>query len=160
MPAFSTDYDLEDRVKNGTAYIASTNKINLAAAGNVRITFENPAGSGKTVYIYSFISATDIAALVFAELRQTPNSGLPSASGNIINQDRGSAATSIAVVKGDSDVLTPLGGGTKLTDLEVPSGRSVFNEQLLVIPQGGLLGIQVPFGVAANSLFRVLYWEE
>lgn len=150
----------EYNVRAGNAYIASTGvQAATAILGNFRITFQNPNGSGKTIYIYAIISEGTNGTLVFASAFATPTTGLPSSSVASANLAF-NGASAVAVIKADVNA-TALSGGTNFATIGIsPNTRSVIKESLFKIPANTLIGINVPFLGTVNANLTVYWWEE
>lgn len=148
------------KVVQGRFNIAGTGRLNLTVAGNIRITISNPVGSGKTVSILRI--ACLATATGWASLILNPTTGLPvSATRPILNAIAGGGIPPVAQVKVDTDVTTPLGGGTDTgVVLGIPTTERVeINTPPLVLGQGVTLGINVPFG-GASEMSGSVYWVE
>jgi hypothetical protein len=148
------------RVANGRYYMAGTGKLDLAVAGHVRATVENPAGSRRAV------SVVRLAGLAtgtgWADMFLNPTTGVPtSAPRPVTNALMGGGEAPVAVVRADTDAATALSGGTATgATLGIPSGAPFpLDLPPLVLAPGATLGIAVAFGVGA-SLALSVYWYE
>jgi hypothetical protein len=151
---------LEVRIRQGEAYIVSTPKVPITVATNLRMTLSNPANSEKIIYMYAFATTSDVTALLQADVKENPTV-VPNNNMVIFNQSRiFNTKSSVLVAKYDTSLTTPL-NGTTVMSFGIPSGRQVFDQELIVIPPGYTFGINVGFpAVAANPMFRAFYFEE
>lgn len=151
---------LEKRIRDGNAYVVSSGKIVLAGAANMRMTLENPSGSGKVLYLYNIIVASDIGAMSWADFYLAPTTGLPGTSKTPFNMNFASSNTSVALAKGDTNA-TALSGGTALMQVAVPGlVRTSFDRGIVQMPANTKLGINTVFGAAVNASVELYFWEE
>lgn len=159
-------YDLSIRrqtsqVQAGRLRLSGSGRLSLSVAGNVRGTLTNPAGSGKTILIPRvsvFGTATSWPALYL-----NPTTGLPgSAVRPITNGILGAAYPSVGEVRVDTSATTSLAGGYD-TGIVIAGGGGTRNvldwSDPLVLPEGVVLGMNVPFAGAADASFNI-YWLE
>lgn len=141
-------------------FIASTDQQSLTGAGNLRVTLENPAGSGRNLHILSVVSVNTSSSTTFAVVRLNPTTGLPTTvkTPRSLILNRGTAT--IAVVKSDTSITTAIGGGTLLLDMPIAPGQQTHNSGMFVLEPGNTLGINVPFGGAASGQMIAYYVEE
>lgn len=148
-------------VRSGQLFLAGTGQLSLTAAGNARLTLQNPANSGKTLYVYRLgIYSTSSS---FAELLVNPTTGLPASAARPNNNLYiGNPTTAVAVLKGDTNLTTALGGGTD-SGVALGFGANVREEidfnPLMIVPPGVTVGFQIAFTGAA-TLACTLYWVE
>lgn len=149
------------KVGEGKFFLAGSGKRTLSLAGNFRATLENPAGSGKTLYVVrlsAFATATG-----WARLFVNPTTGLPTAAPRYeLNAVLGHPNPAVAVLRADTDTTVALGGGTDTEiDLAVPANERVeVDMPPLVVAAGNVVGINVPFAGAADSTMNVYWYEE
>lgn len=149
------------KVGEGKFFLAGSGKRTLSLAGNFRATLENPAASGKTLYVLrlsAFATATGWARLFI-----NPTVGLPTAAPRYeLNAVLGHPNPAVAILRADTDATTALGGGTDTEmDLAVPANERVeVDMPPLVVPAGNIVGINVPFAGAADSTMNVYWYEE
>lgn len=152
------------RLGDGGAYLASTGKMNLAVAGNLRITFNNPSTSGKNVVIQQLVGANSASAMAWAEVRLGPTTGLPATAlivpKNAIWLAANDNNLSVVEMRADTDTTTPIGGGTKVLDLAVPPGRREVYSLTIVLTPGVMVGVNVVFAGAADSVLNAYYYED
>lgn len=147
-------------VATGVLFVAGTGRLTIAAAGNYRLTFGNPAGSGKNLSIIRLALMPTVTS--FTDFRLNPNAGLPATAARKNNPGiLGSNFTSVAVVKADTSTLTALSGGT---DMEVTLGlpanqRTSIDLPPLIVPPGVTLGMNIAV-TAASDLAASIYWKE
>jgi hypothetical protein len=149
---------VEQAAREGRAFVASTGRTTLSVAGNFRATLTNPAGSGRNLLVYRWSSmATNVG---FARIRVNPTTGLPATVRPSSAQLVGGAAA-VGVLRSDTDATVALAGGTD-TGIDIgipPNGRTVLDFPPMIVPPGNLLGVNVPFTGAADSVLT-LYWVE
>lgn len=146
--------------RDGNAYIVSSGQVSVALLSYAKFTMVNPADSGKNMCIYATAIGTSLAVMSFASLWIGPTTSLPTTVLTPMNQHFGSTNTSIGVIKGDTAV-TGISGGTKVMDISVPGGiRNVYEQELLILPPGKTLGLNMQMTVAGTVLARIYYWEE
>lgn len=142
-------------------FLAGSGRLTLAAAGNVRGTFTNPAGSGRTCFIARIAGMS--TATGYLSLRRNPSTGLPvSAARPTLNAVLGSATNPVGMLKVDTDLVTALGGGTDTgIVLGAPANQRLSIElpPLVVLP-GASLGLGVSFAGAADMTISVYWFEE
>lgn len=142
------------------SFMAGTGVQTAALATNLRATLQNPGGSGKNLYIYSFTAHVTVAATL--TLRINPTSGLPAGARTPTNKLVGGAAAS-AVMLADLNAATPLGGGTlSSTELMLAANSRVeinFDHPLR-LGAGLTLGIGVPLSAAGSVNVNVSWWED
>lgn len=150
---------IEGAVRDGRAFKSSTARMTLAAAGNVRATIQNPAGSGRRVLVYKLTGLATGTA--WARMRVNPTTGLPVAARPVNNAYVGHPNTAVAQMKADTDLTVALGGGTDSgLDVGIPSGsRWELKLEPMIIPAGVTLGVNVPFAGAADAVMTA-YWIE
>lgn len=152
---------LESVSKLGNAYFVNTNKVLLAASGNVRISFQNPAASGVNIVVYAFSTINDLATIAWSSIYENPTTGLPVAALAPFNQNRGSSNVTKALVKADSSLTVALSGGTLLETIGVPgNARTAFKDMNLVIPPNNIVGFNIPLAVAGSLGMQIYYYEE
>lgn len=167
----SGEYAPESYVVNGATaalargrmFVAGTGKLTLAAAGNFRATFTNPAASGRTCYIVR-LAALSNTGPAWARMYRNPDTNLPS-SGAVVNNNVafGHPTAAVAEVKADTSLSSALGGGVDTgIDLGVPAGERVEITMAapFVLGEGVSLGINVPFAGAADMSLSVYWFEE
>lgn len=140
-------------------FLAGSGKLTLAAAGNVRGTISNPAGSGRNILVARLAGLGTGTA--WARLRVNPTTGLPATAARpTINAIIGGAAP-VGILKVDTDLVTPLGGGTDTgIDIGMPaSARVSLDMPPMILSPGVSLGINIPFTGAADAALSV-YWAE
>lgn len=151
----------EARVRAGFAFTGSSGKIDLSAAGNLRGTLANPAGSGRTIYLYT-ISTFSTAQGGFAHTYINPTAGLPTVLKSSNNNFIGHPRAAVGVVRVDVDALTALSGGTD-TGLAIgiaSNERAEIELAPFIIPPGVTMGINIPFAGATSVTFNLNWWEE
>lgn len=147
---------------SGSVFLAGTGNLALTVAGNARLAFANPSGSGKTAFVFALsIMAT---ASGFGELYVNPTAGVPTATRPANNVYIGNPAAAVCVVTADTNATTALSGGT---DSGVAIGiaantHETFLSDLppLVVPAGITLGINVPFSATTSNTSVNVYWFE
>lgn len=149
-----------ENARLGRTFMVGSGKVSMAVAGNLRATFTNPAGSGKTVYLYSMTVLS--TSLGWAELRVNPTTGLPAATVRTpTNTSIGNPGTSAVEFRVDTDTTVPLGGGSLSSSVIGLPANDVRNISLmLIIPPGVSLGIGAPFAAGFDATFNLHWWEE
>lgn len=153
---------LESRVKAGTAYIASVGKLTLSLGFlNLKATIENPAGSGKVLYVYALEIAQDGVALAWPSLLLNPTTNKPSGTAGTakFNQNPGSPNTTVALIKSAVEAAA-MSGGTDLGAVPIPTGRQVYRDHIYALPPGTVLGMNLAGAIGLNGTIRAFYWEE
>lgn len=149
----------EARVLSGQLFLAGTGNLTLSVAGNVRMVLQNPAGSGKSLYIVKLDAFA--TAVGFAELLVNPTAGVPTAARPVNNAMFGALTAAVGLLFADTSAATALSGG-------VDSGVSVGvgNNNLtsyplppLVVPPGVSLGLALPFTGSANATVNLFWYE-
>lgn len=148
------------KVGQGRFFLSSTGKLVLAAAGNLRVTVQNPAGSNKIINI---VRVSGMATGTgWAEILLNPTSGLPTATKRpAMNAVAGGGLAPVAVLRNDTDTTVPLSGGadTGLV-LGIPANaRFSLDMPPLILAPGATIGLNVPFAGAAEAAMS-LYWFE
>lgn len=153
----------EDQGINGEWYAAGRGPLSVPNGNALRVTIQNPVGSGRLMLIHRFRPWSSTDPEDFTVIAN-PTTDLPTfqvASGN----RRAGAAAGSAVIR--VDVGTQMTGGTT-ADYRVPisSGASAsFTEFIIyptvVVPPGVMLGVNVtnPSGSTA-SMTALLDWRE
>lgn len=151
----------ESQARAGKAFIASTGQVILAAAGHFRLTMQNPSASGKTIYLYKLVAFAS-AGPAYGDVYVNPTAGLPATAKAVSNEFIGHSTTAVAVIKADSNLVTPLSGGTAsgITVVVTNSRRETFDLAPMIIPAGVTVGINVPFTGAATAVVNAYFWEE
>lgn len=148
------------RVAAGQFNLASSGRVTLAAAGNLRAVMQNPAGSGKTLSVVRLAAFT--TATGYGSLYVNPTVGVPvTAARPAMNAVIGGGVPAVATLRVDTNLTVALGGGTD-TGIVVglPAGaRTSLDFPPLIITPGVTLGINVPFTGAADATLSV-YWFE
>lgn len=164
---FTTSAPIE-ALQSQRAYVASTGRVTLTAAGNFRVYFENPASSARNIVVTS-LAAIDSGPLGWADLIINPTTGIPAEIAanvltplNAVILAADNAPASLAIMRRDTDLTVPLGGGRVALQLGIPGGgaRTVFGQGGFVITPGSKLGINVAFAGAADAAMSVYYYEE
>lgn len=151
---------IQQKVGLGRVMMAGSGMLNLSVAGNIRATFSNPAGSGKTISVVRLVAMA--TATGFATVRLNPTTGLPgSAARPVLNAIAGGGNAASAQLKVDTDPTTALGGGTDTGEvIGIPANNRVsIDLPPLVLAPGVTLGIGIPFAGAANAAMSI-YWVE
>lgn len=159
MPADFRFTTIEAEAVSGELFLAGSGELALSVAGNVRLLLENPAASGKTLYVVRLDSFATAAS--FAELLVNPTAGLPAAERVANNVNLGSAIAAVGKVFADTSATTALSGGVD-TGVSVGVGANVATPHPLpplILPPGSSLGLALPFTGAANASVNV-YWYE
>lgn len=146
-------------VLSGQVFLSGTGELTLSVAGNVRMVLQNPAGSGKQLYVEKLDVFS--SAVGFAELLVNPTAGVPTAVRPANNVNFGSAAVAVGRVLADTSATTALSGGID-SGVSVGVGVNVLTRYELapiIVPPGVSLGIQLPFTGAANASVNI-YWLE
>lgn len=151
---------LEQRLRNGQTYIASTPKVSVAIAGNLKASFQNPAGSNKNIFIYGLLAANDSGNFGYADVALNATTQLPASAGTITNQNFGSSNTSVALVKYGTGASAVSGGTALFTLPTPPTTDTLFSQELLMLPPGNILTVNIAFPILTNAMFRLYFWEE
>ena len=148
-------------VAKQSMFLAGSGRLTLAAAGNIRGTFTNPSGSGKTCYIVRLAGMS--TATGYLGLRIAPTTGLPATAARpTLNAVVGSATAPVGQLKVDTDLTTALGGGT---DTGIVIGAPA-NTRLqldlppIVIPAGAVLGLGATYAGAADMTLSIYWFED
>lgn len=151
----------EGKARNGQAFTSGTGQLTLTAAGNLRGTLTNPAGSGKSLYLYK-LSVFSSSATGFARMRINPTSGLPTMLRPSNNNFIGHPTKAVGELRADTDLTTPLAGGADSgIEFAFASGETRETELPPFIVSPGLtLGLAVPFAGASTVIANVYWWEE
>lgn len=159
-----TQSGAERSAQDGRQFIVSVPRVTVALLSNLRVTFQNPSGSGKQFMITSLAIGTSAAALSYASLFISPTTGLPVAgtpAGNSIP----ALCTYIGKTAGAAVTLydtnaTPLSGGTAVGEIPLMAGSYTrFNEGIYIIPPGVTMGINVAMAVSVSALIKLFYTE-
>lgn len=153
-------------VQQQDGYVGFTGRIQLAAAGYLRITAQNPAGSNKVINVIEVRGNSSLNQLIPVGVFHNPTSGLP--TGNtiqlynmVIQPDLLSNANAVGIGKFDTSLTTSMGGGTRMTELGFQGGGDSLNFRginMRVLP-GCTLGFNVFFAGAAEAYFYVVINE-
>lgn len=159
--AFSLPVDgyVESAARSGYAFKSSTARMALTAAGNVRATIANPAGSGRRLLLHRMTGlATGIA---WARMYVNPTIGLPAGVRPVNNAFIGHPVTPVAEMRADTNLTTALGGGNDSgLDVGIPNGtRWTLELEPMIVPAGVTVGVNVPFAGAADAVMTA-YWVE
>lgn len=148
------------KVAQGKFFLASSGKLVLSLAGNVRALFRNPANSGKMMSIVRMAGFT--TGTGYAGILLNPTTGLPTSTPRpALNAVAGGGIPRLGVLTVDTDTTVPLGGGVD-TGLVIgmPGGaRTSIDLPPLVLAPGVSMGINIPFAGAADATLS-LYWVE
>jgi hypothetical protein len=151
-----------EMVGQGRFFLASTGKLALAAAGNARATFANPAGSGRNIYLARIASLAS-AGPAWATVLINPTAGLPATAArrHLNALVSGADTQGVGVMKADVNLTTPLSGGTDTgVVIGIPAGsRVALDLPPFVLLPGQTLGFNLPFTGAADAVMS-LYWAE
>lgn len=149
-----------DWAADGRFHVSTTGRLTLSAAGNLRITFTNPANSQKLVTlgkVTAFATATSWGTIL-----RNPDTNLPtSAARPTTNALLHAGTPPVAQLKADTDPLAALSGGID-TGLVVGSGagqREPIELPPFFLVPGISLGVAVPFAGAADAVIA-FYWVE
>lgn len=148
---------ISQATRAGRNFSASTGRLTLTAAGNVRAIIQNPAGSGERVILYQMTGLA--TGLAWANVYINPTVGVPAtAARSNSNQSIGNPGASAAIMRVDQDALTALSGGTDTQlVIGVPSGARWELSLFMVIPPGVTMGLNIPFAGAADAVMTA-YW--
>lgn len=146
----------------GRVKIYSTGTLTTAAASNVRMTLENPTGSGHKLTLLGLELGSTVTG--FCDIRVNPTTGLPaSAARPALNALVGAGSAPVAVVKADESAVTGLGGGTA-TGVRLHVGANQPRDVNLVTPliltAGVTLGISLNLSAAFTFAARFTFLEE
>lgn len=148
----------KSQVDNLRSFMAGSGVLTTGVGSSLRATLENPVGSGRNLYVYSFSAfSSDLSTL---QLRINPGSNLPSTARTPANKVIGGPA-SVALMK--SDLGSSLGGGSlSSTELRMEANRRMLVnfEQPLRLGPGVTLGIGWTLGVAGTFNTNVSWYEE
>jgi hypothetical protein len=149
-------------VGQGRFFLSSTGKLALAAAGNVRATLQNPAGSGRNLYV-ARIGSLASAGPAWATVWLNPTTGLPSSAArpHLNALVSGANTAGVGVMKADTDLTVPLAGGMDTgVVIGIPAGSRIsLDLPPIVLVPGQTLGFNLPFTGAADAVMSV-YWGE
>lgn len=152
---------ISQKINEGKGFFTGTGRVTLTAAGNFRVTMENPAGSGKTVYIYAIVGINGAGSMAWADIRMNPTTGLPAEVATPRNNILGGGLAPVHLAKHDTNLTTPIGGGTLINSIGIPAGsRTVVSGSLFVLPQGVMMSFNVAFAGAADTDVTVYLYEE
>lgn len=144
----------------GNFSLSSTGRTTLTVAGNFRILFTNPTGSGRTARIHRLAGMATAAG--WAALFLNPTAGLPTTAPRpVTNAVLGGGTPAVLTLRSDISATAPLGGGTD-TGLVVgipPNARHAYDLPPLFLAPGQSLGINVPFAGSADAVMSA-YWTE
>lgn len=142
-------------------YWAGTGKLDLAVAGNVRAVLQNPAGSGRNIYV---ARVTGLATgTAWANVYLNPSVGVPTAAARPVNNAVLGAATSpVGIIRVDTDTTTALSGGVDTgVVLGIPANnRFSIDLAPFVVAPGVSLGFNDAFAGAASVAMSIYWWEE
>lgn len=141
-------------------FLAGTGPLILALAGNARVTFANPAASGRNVHVGRLAAFSNAAGE--ASLFINPNTGLPATAARPQLNAIVGAAGGVAVLKADTSTTTPLSGGTDTgMILAFPANtRLSVDMPPLVLTPGVTVGINIPIAAASSRSIMAIYWLE
>jgi len=142
------------QIEAGKGFMWSTGVLTVTAAlSNLRMMIDNPANSGKTLYIYSVIAdnANDIEA--YAAFIVNPTGNLPTtlrSSG--ANQKIGTAGASGISVYADAAGSAITGGVTAAQIFTPANSRTEYiDESIFILPAGNKLAINAPYLLQLTS---------
>lgn len=141
-------------------FIVDTGHLTLSVAGNLRVLFANPAGSGKVAYIQRIAGLS--TSLAWAPMYVNPTAGLPAASMTPANVRVGGPA-SACTFQADTSATTALSGGSNTGLVIAAPANARFAVDLpapFEVPPGVSLGINVPFTGSADVAFALYFFEE
>lgn len=151
--------DPDNAVRAGRLFLGGSGLQTLTAAGNIRLAFTNPTGSGKTAYVYKLSGGG--SALIYAHLYVNPTAGVPTAARPANNLYFGYPVTAVCALYADQNLTTALSGGAD-SGIDILFGANAdttFREYPIIIPAGVTLGVNIPFTGSGSGAFN-LYWEE
>lgn len=149
------------KVGVGKFFIASSGRMTLAAAGNLRAIIQNPAGSGKTVNVARM--AAFATATGYATIYLNPTIGVPTVAPRpYLNAVAGGGLPALATLRVDTDLTVPLSGGTNTgLVIGVPANaRSTLDLPPIVLAAGVSMGLSIPFAGAADATLSIYWWED
>lgn len=150
--------------RKGQTYMASTGRIELSAAGNLRAMMSNPSSSGRVVHLYKIISASSAAAAAYAGVfygtTASPLTGQPTSAERRAGSMYLGKANSSAIIKADTDITVQLSGEASDLVLAASPGRTEIGFAPIIIEPGRMIGMNVAFAGAATVVLTVSWWEE
>lgn len=143
---------------NGWLYVGSTTEIAVGTGENFHAELENPVGSGVTVRIVRLV-ATLTAGPIFTSLHENQTTGNPTTDRTILDANREQDTTPEATLTADS-VGTEYDNPTG-TEFGLESGTTVKNGINLLIPPGGVMGLEAAGDlIGASGSVNVWFIEE
>ncbi len=140
---------------------AGSGRVALTAAGNMRAVIQNPANSERRVLLARLTTFAS-AGPAWAEIIVNPTTGVPTVAPRRVNNAVIGATGGVATVRVDTDLMTPLGGGTSTgVVIGIPGNTRVsLDLPPLVLMPGVTIGINDAFAGAADATLTVFWWEE
>jgi hypothetical protein len=156
----------EMRVRSGQQTMYNTGLQVLAVAGNLRISITNPSGSGRLVWFDKIIIAHSGTAAVTGDMRfgpgltGTPATALATLVGK--NMRPGINPDATLSIRSDFNASTALAGGQGAPAAFVigPATRSTLNENVMAVPPGAEMGINLKFAGTANAVLQLIVHTE
>lgn len=152
-----TNYGVS-KVDQARSFMAGSGLLTTGIGSSIRATLENPGGSGKNLYVYSFTAFS--SAVSTLQLRIQPTTNLPAGVRTPTNKIIGGPAPS-ALMKADLGAAMT-GGTVASTELRLPAGVRVevdFDQPIRMAP-GVMLGIGWSVGVGGDMNVNVSWWED
>lgn len=147
-------------LNHGRLFYATTDRIAAGTGESIRITLENPAGSGVNLTIVHVVAVIGPNQITNGNVFINPDTGLPATAFTPFNATVGHSYASKGVLKADTST-TELSGGTA-TDLHLSAhqGRNDI-PALFVVSPGVTIGINIPLGTlqTGDGMFAAHYVE-
>jgi hypothetical protein len=149
-----------EALASGRMYFGGSGKMSLAVAGNLRAVLQNPADSGRVMYVARMVVTT--TAMGWADLFVNPTVGVPTSTPRpVTNAIIGQNTSPKGVIRADTDTTTALGGGWNTgVSIGSPGGqRTNLDLPPFVLAPGVTLGFNNAFAGAADVSMSVFWWE-
>lgn len=151
---------VEDQIRSGNAFGATSGKLTLAGAGNVGVALWNPAGSGKYVYLYGLQALSDMA-VAFGTMSHLTSAPAWTA-GPVLNKHRTSATMPVALFLTTTTAGAQPAAVVTTDTLYIPAGtmfNPVYELELTWLPSGTGIELWLPLTGAGNVAVNVDWLE-
>lgn len=138
---------LEIAVMEGRAFLASTDDISISGGDTLSMTLNNPAGSGKSIYLWERWFNTDRTGAdaplqYIAYANPTVDLATPVNTVNL-RSSRQTSKPSVGVVKRQNGAPVTMGGITGSRSRIATNGELVIVKLLFIIDPGNGVGFEV-----------------
>lgn len=162
----SPNADMLAAARANRAYVLSSGRLQLTAAGNARALLSNASNSGARLFVSAITCYSDISA-TWGALYRNPTQNIPSALLAPARNLNGAGTDNTNItLRGDAGILITVpamaaGTGTRIGEIPLEIGRrTAINQGVFVIDPGNSIGISLAFAGVGNAEVMAWCWTE